>query len=181
MTLPMDRPGEKLIHLNRGYAVRVSEQDYDDLARHRWSAQIDRTGTVYARRNEKRDGRWVKVYMHRAITRCPRGLLVDHRDGDGLNNTRRNLRIATRSDNSCNIIRPNAAEFRGVERHGRKFRARITVGGVREELGVFDTPHDAARAYDARAYELYGEFAWLNFASDLIAELGELVDQDIPF
>jgi hypothetical protein len=86
---------------------------------------------------------------------------IDHRDRDKLHNQPDNLRPATRSQQMGNSKRPttNTSGFRGVERSGRKWRARIRVGGRLIGLGTFDTPEQAAAAYNAAAVEAWGEYA----------------------
>lgn len=94
------------------------------------------------------------------------GFIVDHRDHEGLNNTRTNLRLATRSQNSCNNkkTRGRSSKYKGVSRDKRGYwRAKIHFKGKHIFLGYFDNEIDAARAYDKAAKELHGEFAVLNF------------------
>ncbi len=102
------------------------------------------------------------VLMHRQITGASQEEQVDHRDRNGLNNTRENLRIASSQQNAFNRGKRNG-EFKGVSKCRRKWRARITIDGKEEYLGVFSTPEEAARVYDRRARELFGEFAVVNF------------------
>jgi len=105
------------------------------------------------------------LYLHRVIMAADDGVKVDHRDRDGLNNRRSNLRIATLSQNNANSFRPaNRAGFRGVVAVGKKWRAQIRRDGARVYLGLYETPEDAARTYDRAAREAHGEFATLNFA-----------------
>lgn len=91
----------------------------------------------------------------------------EHRDGDGLNNRRNNLRVATHPQNCKNQRKrvTNTSGFVGVHWHARlrKYRARITVNYQRISVGCFDSAEEAARARDAKATELHGEFARLNF------------------
>lgn len=120
--------------------------------------------TVYAQRGIKRaDGRWTTQKLHTFLTGYA---LTDHRNGDGLDNRRSNLREATQSQNLCNR-RPKSrpAGFKGVtwfERLGR-WKAQCSKGGKNHHLGYYADIEDAARAYDAAARELHGEFASLNF------------------
>lgn len=88
---------------------------------------------------------------------------VDHRDHNGLNNKRSNLRVATNGQNQAN--RRTSAQYRGIfkDRSG-KWVARIRQPvGKREYLGYFSDPEEAARAYDRAAVRIHGEFALLNF------------------
>jgi hypothetical protein len=93
-------------------------------------------------------------------------LWVDHRDHDGLNNQRCNLRLATPSANACNIRKRagTTSRFLGVywNKRMRRWHAQIKAGGRRHSLGLFDREEDAAAAYDNAAREWFGEFATLN-------------------
>lgn len=106
--------------------------------------------------------------MHRLILGLPAHRpFVDHKDGDGLNNQRGNIRIATQSQNCMNMTArtPSASSrFRGVTWHARaqKWQAQIGCNHLRYYLGSYDTEESAARAYDAAAIVLFGEFSRLN-------------------
>lgn len=154
----------KEIPLSRGLVALVDDGDYERVTSvGKWYANpSDRT--FYARKNFWRDGRCVSVRMHTLIT----GLrLVDHANGNGLDNQRTNLRAATSSQNSMNrqLRSDNTSGFKGVTMHSQsgRWRAQINRAGEKYLLGAFDTPEDAARAYDLAARQLFGEFARLNF------------------
>ena len=150
------------IPLTKGKTAVVDQQD-GHLAAFNWCA-IKRAQTWYAVRSVGPHGRQRTVFMHRVILGAPDQIKVDHRDHDGLNNRRGNLRLATISQNNANSRRPKARSgFRGVVAHGRRWRAQIRDGGQRQYLGFFDAPEQAARAYDDAAVRLHGEFATLNF------------------
>lgn len=104
------------------------------------------------------------LYLHRAILDARPGEIVDHIDGDGLNNQRSNLRIATPSQNCANRggYKP-ASGYRGVYAAGRQWVAQISVNGEMVKLGRFAEPASAAAAYDAAAQAQFGQFARLNF------------------
>lgn len=98
--------------------------------------------------------------MHQLIA----GKMVDHRDHDGLNNTRKNLRRCSHQQNTYNKIA--RGRFKGVDRQSRNaggWMARIRVNGKRIHLGTFRTPEIAAKAYDEAARKWHGRFAVLNF------------------
>lgn len=101
--------------------------------------------------------------MHRLILAAPKGAEVDHINGDGLDNRRGNLRLATSSQQKMNTRRrsDNASGFKGVSWHTKrqKWRAVISAGGETRHLGYFNTPGDAAQAYAEASARLHGEFA----------------------
>jgi hypothetical protein len=109
--------------------------------------------------------------MHRLILAPPDGMEVDHADRNGLNNRRANLRIATRAQNLQNrgshtrSGQPSTSEFKGVswDKARAAWKANINVHGRQEHLGRYSSEVEAARAYDLRAHEAFGPFAFLNF------------------
>ncbi len=156
----------KEIHLNKGRVAIVDDEDFEWLSAWNWSSRVCKNGTIYACRWISVGGKEPHIHMHREIMKCPDGLLVDHKDRDGLNNRRENLRIATKSQNNANNAGKRSHStnaFKGVARFRKKWRAVIRFQGVRKYLGYFKREEDAARAYDAKARELFGEFASTNF------------------
>jgi len=107
------------------------------------------------------------VYMHRMIMRPRKSYVVDHIDGNGLNNRRCNLRVCTRAQNQANARpRGGASQFIGVYRHRDRWLARATRRGKCYHVGIFKDEVEAAKARDRKAYELHGEYAYLNFPED---------------
>lgn len=153
------------VPLSAGYVAVVDAADASRVLQHKWSAKQGR-GTVYARRNVRRtDGTYASQSLHQFLTGYE---LTDHRNGDGLDNRRANLREATPGENGQNCRkRPhNTSGFKGVtwHKHRRKWLAQIKPGGEKNHyLGYFPTAEEAARAYDAAARELHGEYATVNF------------------
>lgn len=151
----------KYIPLNNGRFVIVELADYEKLMQHKWRIL---SPPEYAVRQVTRRK---FIYMHNEIMNPPAGLIVDHKDHCGLNNTRQNLRIATRAQNSYNQKKKQGctSKYKGVHfsKEKGRYRAGIMGNGKRINLGYFDNETDAAKAYDKAAKELQGEFAVLNF------------------
>ncbi len=140
----------------------VDDEDFDWLNQWNWTIRRDeKSGVSYANRNERGiDGKQHRVHMHREIVNAPDGYEVDHVDGDGLNNTRGNLRIVTRAENLRNrkTFKNSKSGFKGVlfNPANRRWIARIN-------LGTFDSSEEAARAYDEAIKKLFGDLAEPNF------------------
>lgn len=156
------------LDVGRGLVSIVDDEDYEWICRHSWRAGRTSKGVPYVRRNFYLDGAYKTVYLHRAIAKAPPGLQVDHANWDTLDNRRSNLRVCTQSQNNANSWRskPPASGFRGVYAITKRvdlYEAVINLNGKAIRLGRFVRPEDAAVAYDAKAIELYGEFARTNF------------------
>lgn len=151
------------------FAFVSSDRDYDLAMGYRWTVKEKRRlddsvrGTYAMARIRRSDGRWTTITLHQLITGCTG---IDHRNGYGLDCTRWNLRKATGAQNSHNQgSRAGTSRFKGVSwyRWSGKWRAAIMVNYRKRHLGYFVAEDDAARAYDAAALKLHGEFARLNF------------------
>jgi hypothetical protein len=149
----------KQIPLTQGLFAAVDDDDFEWLSQWKWSVNRCAGDLVYAAR---RNGRKHEK-MHRLIMGFP-SLDVDHKDGNGLNNQRDNLRIGTRSQNAVNRgpDQRNSSGFKGVSLDHGRWRARIRIGRVLVSLGHYGTAEEAARAYDTAAIEHFGDFAYLN-------------------
>lgn len=152
----------KQIELTRGQFALVDDEDFEELNQYYWQAQPTRTKTgYYAVRNNGYSlaGVRLKVKMHREIMACPKGLEVDHRNGDFLNNCRSNLRICTHAENAKNQRkRKGSSHYKGVKRHTNYWRADIMVNYKRYFLGLFKTQEEAKAAYNQRALIVHGDF-----------------------
>jgi hypothetical protein len=147
--------------LTRGFVATVDKADYESLTQCKWTTLVT-GGKAYAIRSHK--GR--TILMHRQIMNPPPGMVVDHIDGNGLNNRRGNLRICTRRQNVCNSRpRRSRSKYKGVryEKRRRTWVAEITHLGRKIYLGSFASETTAAEAYDHKAKELFGHFAKPNF------------------
>ncbi len=158
------------IPLSQGRVAQVDDADYEWLRRYRWCLGGHRTGIVYAMRKVSRG----VLYMHRMILGLQPGdkRECDHKNGDGLDNRRFNLRACTTTQNQQNSRRPtiHSSKYKGVclDRRYRKWQVRIRVNGKRICLGMFDSESDAAYAYDAAAMKHFGEYARTNHTLGLL-------------
>jgi len=151
------------IPLGRGLFATVGAADYKRLKRYKWYA-TRRGRSIYAACLI--EGR--AVYMHRLIMQAPGGCPVDHIGGNGLNNRRCNLRVCTQGQNSANgRPRGGSSRFVGVTRRGERWDAHIGWRGQYFYLGLFDHEVEAAKVRDRKAYELNGEFAYINLPEEL--------------
>lgn len=164
----------KQIPLSQGLFALVDDEDYEELSQYKWHADKHRS-TYYAKRNVQlyQDYR-VAVKMHRQIMRATYGETIDHKNGNGLDNRKDNLRIATSSQNARNrrACAGSTSKYKGVSWH--KQHGKWYVGIWHREakrhvfIGLFEDEIQAAKAYDRKAVELFGEFAKTNFP---VAEL----------
>ena len=152
----------KEIKLTRGFTAMVDDEDFEYFNQWKWQAH-NQHGRLYATRSEKRGGKQKTIAMHREIIHTPVDMDTDHRDHNGLNNQRGNLRKATRAQNLMNQIPRGKSKYLGVSYQENRIRAHIQLKGKKIFLGSFGTEEDAARAYDNKAIELFGEYANLNF------------------
>ena len=158
--------GVRRIKLSWGKWAIVDADDYERVSMYRWLAVED--GRCWYAKTLRRDG--MRISMHRLILDAPKGLFVDHIDHDGLNNRKSNLRLCTRKQNRRNR-RPKpgcTSKYKGVHwcKGRNKFRANIYLNKKAIHLGYFHDEIAAAKAYDKKAKELFGEFAYLNFPQE---------------
>lgn len=126
----------------------------------------------------EKSGKWVyafhriigygtRIPLHRILIGAFPGEVVDHINGDTLDNRLRNLRICTNAENARNSRKRagSGSQFKGVTRikGTNRWRAQIMVNGQKRNLGSFRDEESAAKCYDAKARELHGEFAKCNF------------------
>ena len=163
---PPEPPNDAIryITLPQGKFAIVDTANYEWLNQHKWTAS--RAGdTWYARRQSK----GTTIFMHRQIMQPPPGMVVDHIDHNGLHNRLLNLRLCTRRQNNYNSrTTTGSSPYKGVsyDKAARKYRATINHRGQHHHLGLFETEIEAARAYDRKASQLFGDFAYLNFPHD---------------
>lgn len=154
----------KEIPLTRGKVAIVDDEDYERLVVLKWQAVKDHH-TYYAIRQKP------YISMHALVLNAKKGQIIDHKDRNGLNNQKSNLRFCTMAQNQQNKKTVNKLGFRGVKTEGNgRYSAQIRIPspdgqgrGKMTHLGTYDTVVEAARAYDAAALKHFGEFARPNF------------------
>lgn len=170
------------IPLTQGVVALVDDEDFERVNQFKWTAsfQEDRW---YAVRSVKRDGVWRHVRMHAFILGVPHSRSVDHRDGDGLNNQKGNLRRCTQHQNLANskLSSRNTSGFKGVSWNRREsvWVARVVCYYRQMVIGRFSDRVAAARAYDAAAIRYFGDFAKTNVSLGLLPPLPNPTDAQI--
>ena len=162
--------GKTKIPLTQGKFALIDAEDFDRVSNLTWHLLDQKKPTQYAITNMVIGGKMTTVRMHRFIMKALPGVEYDHRDGDGLNNRKFNLRKCTSSENSMNS-RPrhgSTSKYKGVCRNNQKnkWRSTIKVNGKYIHLGNFKDELAAALAYDAAALKYFGEFARPNVHKD---------------
>lgn len=136
----------KLLKLTKGKYSKVDDEDFEILNNYKWYAtKSKKRSSYYAKRDvysKLGEGRKIKksIHLHRFITNCPDGSVVDHLDRDGLNNQKSNLKICSFRENCSN--KSNSKKYMGVYKTGKKFVAKITI-----TIGIYEKEIDAAQAY----------------------------------
>jgi hypothetical protein len=168
------------VPLGGGMVAVIDPLDVRKCAPYRWyPVKQYASNTYYA--VTKRGG--VCLSMHRLIVNAPDDRQVDHIDRDGLNNQRHNLRVATAIQNGANraasSLNPTGLKGVRILESGR-FAAQINRGGARKSLGTFDTPEEAALAYNYEAIRQDGEFARPNRLPATGEMLARLLQAEVP-
>lgn len=164
----------KTIPLTLGYFTKVDDEDYERFAKKRWFAMVNQKykHIVRAIRSEYRDGKRTTIVLAREIMGNPTGMMVDHINGDTLDNRKSNLRVCNRAENGCNRGKQvnNQSGYKGVYWFNRtkKWKAQIKVRGVVIALGYYVNILEAAKAYNEAAIKYHGKFANINDFRKLI-------------
>lgn len=158
----------KYIPLTRDKVAIVDDEDFDKLNKHNWYAFKDGNTFYAARSTPLPNGTWRLTLMHRVILGLKRDdkLRTDHRNHNGLDNRRKNLRVCTNAQNTHNS-RPHkhsSSRYKGVSWCAvrGKWLAQIKTPQRHINLGRFTSEMEAAEAYDAAALQHFGEFAYIN-------------------
>lgn len=150
-----------------GLSALVDDEDFEELSAFKWRPQPSkRKSEQYRAVRSGKGGRGV-ILMHRQIMRAPDGVLVDHANGNPLDNRHANLRFCTFAQNAQNrrrVVPGSSSRFKGVTWHKQRGRwqAAIKVDKRFIFLGLFTDEQEAADAYDRAAVKHHGEFACTN-------------------
>jgi hypothetical protein len=148
---------------NTGKVAVVDDEDYPLLSRYAWS--LDHKGYV------KTSAFGTTVKLHRMVLNAPKDAQVDHKDRDKLNNRKNNLRLCDNAYNQANTEKrkfvngkQTSSKYKGVKKSSnkKKWVAALNSKGERFYLGSFDSEEEAALAYNQKAFEVWGEYAFLN-------------------
>jgi hypothetical protein len=150
-----EMPYLTIISKNQKFFCQYDEQDREIIDSHKWHLS---GGYVCTYINGK------SVPLHRLLMQVEKPLIVDHKDGNPLNNTRANLRICTHAQNIRNSRKHKGRiPYKGVYMDLNKYHVQITFDGKVRNLGRFRSPITAGRIYDRAARALFKDFAYLNF------------------
>lgn len=153
----------KTISLTKGKFALVDDSDFDIVSKYKWHAELHMKTHWYAFAQIKRK----PTSLHRFLLQPMKGEEVDHRNGNGLDNRKSNLRTVKHAQNMWNkrMYKNNHSGFKGVyavSRGLKKWRARITILGKKISLGYFYDPFTAQLVYKKAARKYFGEFAYQN-------------------
>lgn len=161
------------VPLSQGMVALVDDADYEQVMAHTWSAHLEGTAYYAVTMVPHPDGGQTPSGRDRRKTLSMHRLLlgsklaeIDHKDGNGLNNQRNNLREATRTQNARNrkSVTGSSSQCVGVSfvTRTQKWQAQIKVGSKNFYLGQYATEQEAAEARDRAAVKFHGQFAKLN-------------------
>lgn len=155
----------------KGHTVLVDNRDFKKIENYGWYVSFD-GASHYLKANKQGSS----VSYHSMVVNPPDGMMVDHIDGNTLNNLRHNLRVCSASQNQANQKkqkRQKTSQYKGVCFYPRanKWKAQIGYEGSRLSLGYFNSEEDAARAYDVAATGIFGKFAKLNLSNPDVSEI----------
>jgi len=147
----------KKIKTTKGKYVLVDNEDFDELNQYKWHLDLRSVCRYIRGSNNKR------IKIHRQIMDCPKGMEVDHKDGNILNNQKKNLRICTHEENGKNrkLSKDNKSGYKGVSWYKKmnKWVAKIKVNYKSIHLGYFDSKEEAYKAYCKACIKYHGKFA----------------------
>jgi len=143
--------------------VLIDDEDYDKIKNYSWGLQYDGNAFYITHNRCNSDRTRTMLRIHRIITDCPEGMIVDHINGDTFDNRKENLRICTQSGNCMNRRKGTnkSSVYKGVTflKSKNRWMAQIKTKGKRKPLGTYKTEDQAAIAYNIASLEMFGEFA----------------------
>ena len=159
----------KRVPLTQGQVALVDDEDYERVMEMSWHACRDSKNNVWYAKHTQSVGikKWKTIQLHKFILRLTGKQRIDHKNGDGLDNQKENLRPCTPSLNGANRkVGVHSSPYKGVDfdsfSGSKKWRSQIMVNQKKMFLGRFETPEQAARIYDEAAIRHYGDFARTN-------------------
>jgi len=154
------------LKLTKGFVSKVDESDFARITQFKWQSQKTSGDDVYAGASIKDEsGKWRRVLLHRFVMNAPRGMVIDHINGDKLDNRKSNLRICNQVVNRLNSKGSGKSKYKGVSLRNRAspWMASIKLpDGEYKNLGSYKNEIDAARAYNEYAKKIYGDLVLLN-------------------
>lgn len=153
-----------MIRLNGGsISVLIDKEDLPLFETRTWFFN----GRYVCSVTRKNEGKRTAILLHRFLTNCPDGMIVDHINRDPLNNTQANLRVCSRRQNArnCVILRKNnTSGYKGIcfNKLRKKWQVNLKVNNRQTTIGYFESKEEAAACYDIEAVKHYGEYARLN-------------------
>ncbi len=157
------------LQLTKGYNTILDEEDLPLVLPYKWRAEVTDRGVVYAVATTCVEGKKSTIRMHSIIAGTVgegQSRVPDHKNGNGLDNRRLNLRVVPQQHNTWNARAALGSKYKGVTKQkrlvGRPWQARIHRNGTTLHLGYFPTEEEAATAYDDASKLTDGEFARLN-------------------
>jgi ribosomal protein S17E len=148
----------KLIPLTQGQFSMIDDEDYKEVIKYNWHAQKGHSG--YYANSWSKTIKNKKVHMHRLVMNPPENMMIDHVNGNTLDNRKENLRICTNQQNQFNSKKAsnNTSGYKGVTHDRGRWKAQIRINGKPTHLGYFNSPEDGHKAYCAAAKKHRGDF-----------------------
>lgn len=159
------------IKLSQNQVTIIDEESLDVASKYHWHADYDKKlRKFYAKTDIRVNGLRKKLRLHRLVMNAQKGDVIDHINGNTLDNRLSNLRKCTVSENAKNrsLNKNNTSGYKGAVWHAptQKYQARIYVNGKWRSMGMHAEAKDAARAYNEAAKKYFGEYAKLNVIPD---------------